>query len=234
MRGLRWAAQSRKKKERPKGPFYERLWFLGGALALLVLLIGWSVWPPGEDELFAEAKLLMASKDASDWREARRQYLEPLLRRFPEGQHAAAARGYVDQIEMHDAEVRMRRNLLLDKPPASTGEQLYGQARRYQEFGDSATALARYQTLISELKGVPQDRPFVLLARQQTARLRKQGPATDKAAFLEDFLAQTTGRLIDGIVRGDRHESGGRFSSGFGEGLGGCWITYNRLQIAPL
>jgi hypothetical protein len=71
---------------------------LAVCLVLLIVPVAWLLWPASEQELFAKAEQLMASDDRDRWQEAKNDYLKPLLRRFPDGEHAAAAQGYLDRI----------------------------------------------------------------------------------------------------------------------------------------
>ena len=94
--------------ERP--PLFERPWFASTCLAvLLAAVVGvviWLAWPPSEEKLFRKAQALMSSSELSQWRQAQRRYLEPLLERFPDGKYAEAAREFVERIEQAKAERR--------------------------------------------------------------------------------------------------------------------------------
>lgn len=184
-------ARPKKKKRDADTPVYERVWFLATSLALLVGIVAWSLWPLGESKLFALAEVKMASSEPLDWKKARDEYLEPYLRRFPDGPHRAQVQTYIDQIEMHTAEQRFKNNVRLGREPRSEGERLFAAAWRYEQFGDQVTALERYQGIIELLKADSADRPFVNLAQRQIAQIQ-QSPAgaQDRRQLVEAALAQ--------------------------------------------
>src|SRR5262249_43043831 len=76
----------RKKKRKERGaPFYQRGWFVGACLVLLLAAIGVVFYfaflrKPSPDDLYAQAKALMATDDAKKWLEARsgpvKEYLD--------------------------------------------------------------------------------------------------------------------------------------------------------------
>ncbi len=178
------------KKAGPKGPFYERLWFLGACLAALVLLVAWATWPASDARLLAKAQELMAGEDREAWQVARRDYLEPLLARSPEAEITEKAQALLDRIDMEDAEERMRRPRR-SNAPTSPGEQLYRQAQQYDEFGDPATALARYEKLIATLDATGSDRPFFKLAERRAKEIRERhSPLPSPADALEQKLQE--------------------------------------------
>jgi tetratricopeptide (TPR) repeat protein len=162
-----------KKKKRKKGetgPIYERIWFLGAALAAVVAFIAWGFWPESEEKLFSRVRPIMESENASEWDRAARD-LTKLQERFPAGQYASTVQQYVDKIEMHKAEERLRMKNRLGKDPTSEGERLYAQARQYELFGDRVTALEKYESMIQVLGDGADSRPYVNLARRQKAQI---------------------------------------------------------------
>ena len=57
-----------------------------GLVALLLVTIGliaYVLWPPSAKTLYGKAERLMASESSTDWREADREILGELDRRFP-------------------------------------------------------------------------------------------------------------------------------------------------------
>jgi eukaryotic-like serine/threonine-protein kinase len=189
----------KRQKAKARGPFYERLWFLLACIGLLVAGAAWALWPMGEDQLIARAEALMASGDRAAWQEARAEYLEPLLRRFPNGRHAARAREHLDTIEMEQAETRLAFNTRLGREPGSEGERLYADAWRYEQFGDRVTALRKYEGLVSLLSEDGPDRPYVRLARRQRERILATPDASaDRAKLLDEKLRQADRMLAQG------------------------------------
>jgi hypothetical protein len=194
-----------KRKKRPQGPIYERLWFLLTCLALLIGIVTWVVWPAGEEKLFARAQAIMESGDRDQWETARREYLEPLLRRFPAGTHAAEAQKYLDQIDMTEAEDRLQSTSLLRAPP-SRGQRLYVEAREFEEFGDLATAAATYQKIIDGVGSADErDRGFAKLAQRQLDRIRGQAATPPAPAeFLQAKLQEADELASKGQVAAAR------------------------------
>ncbi len=196
------------RSSRDDSPFYERVWFLVTALAVLLAALTWALWPPSEETLFRKADQLMASVDKADWYRARDRYLEPLLRRFPDGVFAAEAQKHLDRIEMDTAQNKLQLNVQLGRPPACEGEALFRAAWEYEHFGDRATAQERYQALVNLLASSANadDRPYVNLARQRLAAItRDQGPGRDREQFVREHLARA-----DELTEVGRHEQAQR------------------------
>jgi hypothetical protein len=188
-----------RKKARPQGPFYERVWFLASCLAALLLLVVWAVWPASDAALLAKAQELMAGEDREKWQVARRDYLEPLLARSPEGEIAGQVQAMIDRIDMAEAKDRMQRNLTRKSAPTSAGEELLVEAQQYENFGDAATALARYEKLIATLDESGRDRPFIKLAEQRVKEIRDL-PARPRspAQVLDEKLQDADRRAVEG------------------------------------
>ncbi len=169
------AAQDLEKPPEPKQPFWERAWFLALLVLTLMGFIGWVLWPPNEDELRARAEKLLAEGGRIKMVQAKNQCLYPILRRFPDGQHADWARDQIDQVEMEEAEhalsVKIRRGLKL----RNESERLYAEAQRYEQFGDPSTAIDKYRSIITLFDGDEEHRTFVNLARRQVAQIEAAG-----------------------------------------------------------
>jgi eukaryotic-like serine/threonine-protein kinase len=85
--------KKKRKKKRDKSPFFEKAWFLGSCLLLLIGGVVWALQPPGEDALMAKAEALMASEDPAQWGpDAKNRYLPELLKRFPKASTPRALR----------------------------------------------------------------------------------------------------------------------------------------------
>jgi hypothetical protein len=195
-----------KVRKKDDSPFYERAWFLAACLAIVVAAIAWAAWPASEEELYREAAALMASTDSADWYRAQDAYLVPLRERFPEGKYKGEVQAWLDQIEMEQAENRLRLNAQLGKTPSTEAERLYAEGLRYEQFGDRVTALAKYRGLISLLSDSSTDesRPFVNLAKRKINQLL-EGDASgvadanfDRPAFLREQLGRADELQADG------------------------------------
>ncbi|QEG42655.1 serine/threonine protein kinase [Roseimaritima ulvae] len=175
------AAQDLEPTPEPKQPFWERAWFLALVVLMLMGVIGWVLWPPGEDELRARAEKLLEAGGRVNMVQAKNQCLYPILRRFPDGPHADWARDQIDQVEMAEAEhalsVRIRRGLKL----RSEAERLYAEAQRYEQFGDPSTAIDKYRGIVTLFDGDEEHRTFVNLARRQVAQIEATGIRSGEA-----------------------------------------------------
>lgn len=180
---------AKRKRRKKKGPFYEQVWFLVTCLALLVGAVTWLLWPLNDEQLFARAQPLMASEDSLDWDEARSNYLEPLLEKYPDSPHATTAREFIEKTEMHKAEQRALARARRGREPESEAERLFMNAREYETFGDRVSALAKYRGMVELLKNDNDARPFVNLARRQIAEIEySEHTAGDSLNFVNERL----------------------------------------------
>jgi hypothetical protein len=163
------------------------------------LFVVWVMWPASDAELLAKAQEVLSGDDREAWHVARREYLEPLLARSPEPSIAQEAQSLIDRIDMADAEERMLRNVMLNRKGATPGERLFVQARKYDEFGDAATAILHYEKLSESLDSAGPDRPFVKLAERRAKELRERSdPLRSSAEMLEQKLEEADQLVADG------------------------------------
>jgi len=196
---VRQLLKKKKRKKGEKGPFYERVWFLGACLAGVIGIFVWTFWPKSEETLLARARVLMESSEPADWDTANKEYLAELQRRFPEGNSAPAVQQYVDKIEMYKAEEKMKFRTLRRLDPTSEGERLYSQARQYEVFGDRVTAYERYESMIQVLGDARESRPFVNLARRQIAQIDSDGKP-DRLKIVADAMQRAEDLYTEGNV----------------------------------
>jgi eukaryotic-like serine/threonine-protein kinase len=195
--------KTRKKKKKQKGPFYEQVWFLSVCLLLLVGGVTYSLWPASEETLYASALPLMESDDVVQQQDARRLYLEPMLRRFPDGQYAAQAREFIERLEVDRLEKRTQTNMRLRKEPESEAERLFVSGLQFEDFGDRVTAMEKYRSMIELLKDREDDRLYVLLARRRMAKLEEAGgTGGDRVELVNESLRRAdehydNGRVLD-------------------------------------
>lgn len=180
--------KKRRSPGQPKPPFWERAWFLALCLLVVIATVFWLMMPPSEEQLFRRAEALIQSGQDGSMQRARRDYLEPLLRRFPNGKYAAAAQAYIDQMDMQMAEARLRAKLRLGRELKNEGERLLAEAWKYQQFGDIPTAKEKYLAMRHVLPEDEEHRPFRLIAEQALRSFENQQP-TERAKFLADRLA---------------------------------------------
>ncbi len=176
---VRRLLKKKKKKRGAGGPFYEQTWFLVGCLTALLAGAAWSLWPLSEEKLFAKADQLMASDDASNWLKAEKEYLKPLLQKYPTGKFAPQVQQHLDKIEMYRAEERFKINAKLGRELKTEGERLYADAWKYEQFGDRISALEKYHSMVNLLQANPEARPYANLARRQIARIEASGGGKD-------------------------------------------------------
>jgi eukaryotic-like serine/threonine-protein kinase len=178
----------KKKKKKKKGPFYERAPFLIGCLALIAGLIIWLSWPLNDEQLFAQAQKLMQSQDKTDWTKARDNYLEKLLKRSPDGPHAAQVRDYIDQIDMDIADRQATLDMKLNRA-RSEGEGLYIDAMKFVQFQDRITALQKFRSMVALLKDRAEDRSYYNLAQKRIHEIEESGGQQgDVATLVNDNL----------------------------------------------
>lgn len=174
--GLPEAERSRKRKKRkPEDPvpFFERLWVLLTALALVIGGVTWAVWPLSESQLHERAAVLMASDDPSDWGEARDKYIDRLLTDYPQGQYATQAQEWIDRIEVDLAERQALNRRDRGVKAKSSAEAQFVEALGYQEFGDLSTADRLYASLTEAAKGNAESRPFMLLSERKRREIEQ-------------------------------------------------------------
>lgn len=162
--------------------WHDKPWVLVSALLLLIGFFTYVLWPLSEDQMKVKAESLLAEETRNSLQQAKARYLEPMLEKYPDGQHTSWVREQLARVEMIQAEraltVKLKRNL----PLKNEGERLYAEASQFERFGDAATALDRYRSMVTLLGDDPQYRPFVDLAVRQIAAIESKGEAMDEAA----------------------------------------------------
>jgi hypothetical protein len=112
-----------------------------------------------------------------------------LLKRFPEGKHASRAQELLDKADMHFA-VEQARNRG-SRPMKSEGERLLLEAEKYERspVPDRITALETYQSMVDLLSGSPDERVYVLIAKQRLEAIKAEGGnKLDRHQILDDGL----------------------------------------------
>ena len=161
--------------------WHDRPLVLITGLLLLAGAFAYLIWPLNEDQMRQRAEALLIEESRNSLNQAKVNYLEPMLEKFPEGDHADWAQEQLDRVDMLQAEhalsVKLKRNL----PLKNEGERLYAEASEFERFGDTATALDQYRSMETLLADDPQYRPYVNLARRQIARIEYDGVEADEA-----------------------------------------------------
>lgn len=192
------AKKKKKKKKGPQAPFWEKTWFLGTVLAVIIAACVWAFWPASEQELYDRVRPVMTSVEPDDWFDAERD-LQRMLARYPEGEHAAEAEQWLAQIEMERAERRADTNFKLGVDADSEAERLYVEAREYERFGDRILAMEKYEAMQRLLSNDAESRPYLNLAQRQVQRIRENiGSDTDRLTFIRNKLDEADGLYRSG------------------------------------
>jgi hypothetical protein len=190
------AKKKKKKKKKKDVPIYERTWFLGAALALLIVAVTWWGWPRSEKQVFAQAQKLQA---AGDPLAAKEQY----SRLLKSAEFGDQARDEVEKIDMDQTETQALKAMHLNRDPQSEAERLYIDALRFEQFKDRITALAKYRSLAELLKDREADRKYVNLARKKIKEIEESGGTKqDVISLVNDNLKRaddlaTKGALLE-------------------------------------
>lgn len=177
-------------------PWHDRPIVLLPVLALFVVMLVWIAWPVSEATMRQRAESLLDEGSRASMSQARISYLEPMLVQFPEGAHADWASEQIDRVRMLEAEhaltVKLNRNL----PLRNEAERLCAEAMQFEKFGDDATAIDKYQSMITLLgdenglsdKELAEYRPLVNLARTKVARIGAEVDQTEATRILTSKL----------------------------------------------
>ena len=176
-------------------PWHDKAWVLLPVLGLLLAMLVWVAWPLNEDKMRQRAEKLLDEGTRSSMSQARSSYLQPMMVQYPDGEHTGWASEQIDRVQMLEAEhaltVKINRNL----PLQNEAERLCAEAMRFETFGDNATAVDKYQSLITllgdrsggedgseEAQEYAEYRPLVNLARNKIARISAAETDVSEAA----------------------------------------------------
>ena len=149
---------------------------LGLALAALLGVAAYVLWPSSMSTLYDNAEELMASDRRVDWKIALRDYVEPIERRFPDHPYDEQFGNWRDRVALDEARSRSKQ---LESPIASISRPRNEAEIIYQ---DALTAVApmvaleqhaliadRWRGVVDQLdrRGDPDDRGWLLLAQQR-------------------------------------------------------------------
>ena len=181
--------------------WHDRPIVLIGGLLMIAAIFAFVLWPLSEDTMKVRAEDLMASGTRTSMMQAKNSYLEPMVNRFPDGKHFLWAHEQIDRVEMlqaeHALEIKMKRNM----PLQDEAERLYAEASQFERFGDTATALDQYRSMVTLLGDAPQYKTFVNLARRQIGRIESEGSDGDEASrIIQAKLDQAAQLQADGKV----------------------------------
>jgi hypothetical protein len=191
--------KKKKKKKRDKSPFYERVWFLGLCLSLVVAFVVWTFLPEGEDRALARAEKLSQSDSSSDWRDSKASY-ENLLVRFPNGRHSETAHEMIESLEKRILDKEMHGTKRKKEGPANEVEKQYLAAEHFLKFGDRVTALRKFRSITQLFKDVGEYKTYLLLAEDQIGQIVNSGNFDeDYVAYLNQKLKEADSRFKKGM-----------------------------------
>jgi serine/threonine protein kinase len=167
----------RKKKKVDNSPLWEQTWFLASCLGGLALLITYLMWPLGEDALYARAEVLMKSEELQTRQKAKSEYLDEMLRRFPDGKHAESAKEFLENLETDRAEDLLMAKIK-KKRVTEEIEKQFEEAYNFERFGDRVSAIETYESLATFYRDQEKAAPICNLARRRVAELQMNGAAT--------------------------------------------------------
>jgi serine/threonine-protein kinase len=145
------AATTKVKVKRRQRQFYERGWFVGAGIAVLLLGIGAMVWavlkPPAAEDLYESAKISMAKDDPEEWDKARDGPIKTFLDHYADrnDEEAAQMRAWADKVDLRTRERQFLNRL--GWTPEGEGERLAQAAVRHEDAGDLDMAMDGWQAL---------------------------------------------------------------------------------------
>ncbi len=153
----------------PSTLFNSRI-LLGLGVIVVIGLLVLAFRPLSDEELFARAVPLVDSRESLNWRIAEKEYLQPLVDRYPDSPYAARAQSNIDMIQMARAESRLQNSLIkheFDNP----AEQHLASARALEANGNHLGAWYQFDKMVQSLPETSEYRPYRLIAQREIERL---------------------------------------------------------------
>ena len=191
----------KRRRKQDDSSFFERPWVLVLGLSMALAATVWFLLPLGEDALRRKAEALLppTTEEWMHWNEARDDYLQAIIERFPESQHVEWASEHISWVNAREAERRLDRDERLGRKDDWSQAQLqYAEARRFERFGDLSTAFDKYKAIVGLFRGKLENRPIVDLAQEGLVRIRQKGVGPNE---LQRFLNQ---KMNEAAVAYDR------------------------------
>ncbi len=191
--------KKKKKKKKEISPIYERAWFLGLLVILLLGFVAWHFLPEGEDKMMARAEKMLATEYSMDWREAKEKCLVPMIQKYPNGRYAEKAQQMIVDIDKRIIDKEMHSAKRLKQGPANEAEKQMLSAEHFLKFGDRVTALRKYRSITQLFKDKEEFRTYVLLAQDQVDAIIKTGGGDeDYVSYLNKKLKEADSMLKRG------------------------------------
>ena len=183
--------KKKKKKKRDNSPFYERAWFLGLCLLVLIGLVVWSLRPLSEDALLARAEKRMSIDYKPDLVEAKKDYLEPLLQRYPNGRHVEKAQQMLVDIDKKIARLDLMNQKRRKENKLNEAEKKMVEAEGLLNFGDRITARKKYRSIVKLFKDDEKFGIYAVLAEDEIEAMKKlEGSDEDYVTYLNKRLKE--------------------------------------------
>lgn len=161
--------------------------FLSIALLVVVGLIVYklSQSPPTAQELFQQATPLMSSSNPDDWEKAWNDYLEPMVRRYPNHPYQRELEAF-RQRRQEAAAVRRLSQRQRSVAPKSEGQRIFETGLSLAQSGDSEAARQTWQAMIDVFSHVESEATWVRLAENALRDLPPNDtPLVDRAEIQE-------------------------------------------------
>ncbi len=185
----------KRKKKKPRDPFYTRLWFQIVGIVVLVSAMGGILYaifaPPSLSGLYHQAERLMASQDPEDWNRARSGPISAYLNRtgLPENDETRKMREWANRVDMREKEnllSRMVRNK--NVKPQNDMEATALEAVRAEEVGDLGSAAHNWREVKEKYQNEGGARPWMALAERRLVELDQ---VPQRVALLRKWVHDT-------------------------------------------
>jgi serine/threonine-protein kinase len=177
---------ARQKQGSPLTRFLNHPVVLVTLLTVCVAMIVWAFWPLDQETLFRRGAERMESSRLSDMKEAWREYLDPLERRFPD-------HPYREEVE----KFRIKYQTALNPIP-SEAQRFYLLGDRLRLAGNARGAREVWSSLVTAFDGNDADRDWVARAKKGLAELEKAPARGDLLKTLKPIFDRAKALKTEG------------------------------------
>ncbi len=177
--------KKRKRKKKPEIPFYERVPFLLGCLALIIGIATFALWPTSTEKLFRQGVSLVESDQPKNWNKGR-----IILRKVIE-------RADPDFIGRAETFITLsQRRTLVNQAEVGRQTGLQGwdvnafiEAYQFERDGEHRKAIAHYLNLLNQIEEEDKDSYLALEVADRLERLKNLVSLPIAPNELKQFLA---------------------------------------------